>query len=70
MILGAVAGAIGAVPLGLLGGGALQLLPWVLVAYFLFVALRPGRRLPLSLIHIFLGPEAQLLRDDAAAPPR
>jgi sulfite exporter TauE/SafE len=46
MTLGAVAGAMGAVPLGLLGGGALRVLPWVLVAYFLFVALRPGRRLP------------------------
>ena len=44
--LGAVAGAMGAVPLGLLGGGTLRLLPWVLVAYLLFVAARPGRRLP------------------------
>jgi sulfite exporter TauE/SafE len=46
MTLGAVAGAIGAVPLFFLGGGALRLLPWVLVAYFLFVAVRPGHRLP------------------------
>ena len=46
MTLGAVAGAMGAVPLGLLGGGAFRLLPWVLVAYFLLVAVRPGGQWP------------------------
>ncbi len=44
--LGAVAGALGAVPLGFFGNAGLRFLPWVLVAYFLFVALRLGHRLP------------------------
>ncbi len=46
LTLGAVAGALGAVPLGLLGNPALRLLPWALVGYFVVVALRLGRRLP------------------------
>jgi sulfite exporter TauE/SafE len=43
--LGAVAGAAGAVPLSLLGGGALRWLPWALVAFYLAVALRLDKRL-------------------------
>ena len=43
--LGALAGGAGAVPLALLGGGAMRWLPWVLVLYFAGVALRLDRRL-------------------------
>jgi sulfite exporter TauE/SafE len=44
--LGAIAGALGAVPLGFFGLPAMRILPWVLVAYLIFVALRLGRHLP------------------------
>ena len=44
--LGAVAGALGRVPLALLGGGALRFLPWVLVIFFVGIALRIDRRIP------------------------
>jgi sulfite exporter TauE/SafE len=45
--LGAVAGALGRVPLSLLGGsGAARFLPWVLVIFFVGIALRLDRRIP------------------------
>ncbi len=44
--LGALAGAVGRVPLSLLGQTGLRLLPWVLVVFFLLVALRLDKKLP------------------------
>ncbi|MBL9215646.1 MAG: sulfite exporter TauE/SafE family protein [Opitutaceae bacterium] len=45
-VLGALAGGLGRLPLQLLGAAALRWLPWLLVAFFLAVALRFDRRLP------------------------
>mgnify|MGYP002789492185 CR=1 FL=1 len=44
--LGALAGGIGRMPLGLLGGEAGKYLPWVLVLFFVVVAARLDQRLP------------------------
>ena len=44
--LGALAGGIGRLPLWLLGESALRYLPWLLVIFFLAVALRLDQRLP------------------------
>ncbi|MET0263795.1 MAG: sulfite exporter TauE/SafE family protein [Rariglobus sp.] len=44
--LGAVAGALGRLPLGLLGNTAALILPWVLVAFFVIVGLKLEKRLP------------------------
>lgn len=44
--LGAVAGALGAVPAAWGNSALVRWLPWILVAYFLLVALRVGRHLP------------------------
>lgn len=45
-LFGAVAGAIGGVPAGFFQADLVRFFPWVLVAYFVFVALRLGHRLP------------------------
>lgn len=45
-VLGAFAGAAGRMPLNLLGGEAARILPWVLVVFFVLVALQLDRRLP------------------------
>jgi sulfite exporter TauE/SafE len=45
-LLGAVAGAAGRMPLTLLGGEAVRYLPWVLVIFFVLVAVRLDQRLP------------------------
>ncbi len=45
-VLGAVAGAIGRMPLALLGGDVARYLPWVLVVFFVLVAVRLDQRLP------------------------
>lgn len=45
-VLGAVAGALGRMPLGLLGGEVGRYLPWILVIFFVLVAVRLDQRLP------------------------
>ncbi len=45
-LLGALAGGIGRLPLSLVGDGALRYLPWLLVLFFVAVAVRFDRRLP------------------------
>lgn len=45
-LLGALAGGIGRGPLGLLTDSALRWLPWVMVLFFVGIALRLDRRLP------------------------
>jgi hypothetical protein len=45
-LLGALAGGVGRVPLSWLGESALRYLPWVLVLFFLAVAVRFDQRLP------------------------
>ncbi len=54
LLLGIVLGAIGAWPLTWLGQGAVGLLPWVLVIYFIVVAFRLDRfiRKPLLLVRL------------------
>jgi len=49
-LLGALAGGLGRIPLGLVGGGALRYLPWLLVVFFLAIALRLDQRLPRPLL--------------------
>lgn len=44
--VGALAGALGRLPMAWLGGGVLQYLPWLLVVFFVAVALRWDRHLP------------------------
>jgi sulfite exporter TauE/SafE len=44
--LGAVAGALGAIPASALDRPVVHLIPWLMVAYFVFVALKLGRHLP------------------------
>lgn len=44
--LGALAGAVGRLPLALLGESALRWLPWLLVLFFIAVAVRFDQRLP------------------------
>ena len=44
--LGALAGALGQAPMTWLGGGAVRYAPWLLVAFFVAVALRWDRYLP------------------------
>jgi sulfite exporter TauE/SafE len=44
--LGALAGAVGRLPLALLGESALRWLPWLLVLFFVAVAVRFDQRLP------------------------
>ena len=44
--LGALAGALGRLPMAWLGGGVLPYLPWLLVVFFVAVALRWDRHLP------------------------
>lgn len=44
--LGAVAGGLGAAPAALIDAPLVRALPWVMVAYFVFVALKLGHRLP------------------------
>jgi sulfite exporter TauE/SafE len=62
-LLGAAAGGIGRLPLSLLGNGALRYLPWLLVVFFLAVALRLDRRLPrLALLGRVYGGVAARLR--------
>lgn len=46
LVLGLVAGGLGAAPLRWLETPVARVLPWVMVAYFAFVALRLGTRLP------------------------
>lgn len=45
-LLGALAGAFGRVPLSFLGEGAMRYLPWLLVLFFVAVAVRFDQRLP------------------------
>jgi sulfite exporter TauE/SafE len=45
-LLGALVGGMGRVPLSFLGEGALRYLPWLLVAFFVAVAVRFDQRLP------------------------
>lgn len=45
-LLGALAGGIGRLPLWLVGESAFRYLPWLLVAFFVAVALRLDQRLP------------------------
>ncbi len=45
-LLGAVAGGLGAAPAAWFDAPLARALPWVMVAYFLFVALKLGHRLP------------------------
>lgn len=45
-LLGAAAGGFGRAPMALLGSAAAQVLPWVLVVFFLVVGLRLEKRLP------------------------
>jgi sulfite exporter TauE/SafE len=45
-VLGAAAGAVGAAPAAILNTPIVRALPWVLVAYFVFVGLKLGQRLP------------------------
>lgn len=45
-VLGAVAGAVGAAPAAFFDTPLVRALPWVLVVYFVFVALKLGHRLP------------------------
>jgi len=45
-LLGALAGGAGRLPLAWLGGSALRYLPWLLVLFFLAVAVRFDQRLP------------------------
>jgi len=45
-VLGALAGGVGRLPLWLLGESALRYLPWLLVLFFIAVALRLDQRLP------------------------
>ena len=44
--LGALAGGIGRVPLSFIGEGAMRYLPWLLVLFFIAVAVRFDQRLP------------------------
>jgi len=44
--LGALAGALGRLPMAWLGGGVLQYLPWLLVVFFVAMALRWDHHLP------------------------
>ncbi len=44
--LGALAGALGRLPMAWLGGGVLPYLPWLLVVFFVAMALRWDRHLP------------------------
>ena len=44
--LGGLAGAVGQVPLALLGGMPAQVIPWVLVVFFIIVGFRLEKRLP------------------------
>ncbi|AKC82896.1 hypothetical protein IMCC26134_09125 [Verrucomicrobia bacterium IMCC26134] len=46
LTLGLAAGGLGAAPLGWLNTSGARVLPWLMVAYFAFVALRLGARLP------------------------
>lgn len=45
-VLGALAGGLGRLPLALLGSDALRYLPWLLVLFFIAVAVRFDQRLP------------------------
>ena len=45
-VLGAVAGAAGAAPAAFFDAPLVRALPWVMAAYFVFVALKLGHRLP------------------------
>ena len=45
-VLGALAGGVGRLPLWLLGESVVRLLPWLLVLFFVAVALRLDQRLP------------------------
>ncbi|RXK55202.1 sulfite exporter TauE/SafE family protein [Oleiharenicola lentus] len=45
-LLGALVGGMGRVPLSFIGEGALRYLPWLLVAFFVAVAVRFDQRLP------------------------
>ena len=45
-VLGALAGGIGRVPLFFLGDGMMRYLPWLLVLFFIAVAVRLDQRLP------------------------
>ncbi len=45
-LLGAVVGGIGSVPASWMNSGLVRWLPWILVGYFVLVALRLGSRLP------------------------
>ena len=46
MVLGALAGAAGGVPMALLGSSASRVLPWALVVFLVLVAFRVDKRLP------------------------
>lgn len=46
-VVGALAGGLGRLPLAWLGSGVVRWLPWLLVLFFLAVALRLDRRIPL-----------------------
>jgi sulfite exporter TauE/SafE len=45
-VLGALAGGLGGMPLAFLGDAATQVLPWVLVVFFVVVGFRLDKRLP------------------------
>ncbi len=45
-VLGALVGGVGRVPLALIGEGAMRYLPWLLVLFFVAVAVRFDQRLP------------------------
>ena len=57
-VLGALAGGVGRWPLALLGESALRWLPWLLVVFFVAVAVRLDQRLPkwplLGRVHLWL----------------
>ena len=57
-VLGAVAGGVGRLPLWLIGESFLRYLPWLLVLFFIAVALRWDQRLPkplaLARVHLWL----------------
>ena len=62
-VLGALAGGLGRAPLRLLGSDALRWLPWLLVLFFIAVAVRFDQRLPrLSLLGRAYGAVAARLR--------
>jgi sulfite exporter TauE/SafE len=66
--LGALAGGVGRVPLSFIGESAMRYLPWLLVLFFVAVAVRFDRRLPkLPLLGRVYGAAAARLRGGSRA---